>query len=105
MMFGLSAVGVAADDTVHLLHRTPRSSLARRTTFTLAECWRPCVGSSLIAACCLAVFALSPFRPTAQFGVLLAAAILAALLADMLVLPAALRLLNARRITVGAAVS
>ena len=87
MMIGAIATGIAVDDTLHLLAalRTWRS-LRRAYVW----CWRPCVGSSLVAAICVMLFVLSPFRPTAQFGSLLALAIFVAALADFLLLPAML---------------
>lgn len=57
----------------------------------MIECWRPCVGSSLAAAVCFALFTLSYFGPTAQFGTLMALATAFAMLANQLLLPAAIR--------------
>jgi hypothetical protein len=53
-------------------------------TKSLVECWVPCVGSSIVVAACMAMFMLSPFRPTAQFGFLMSAGMLLALLSDFL---------------------
>lgn len=85
LMIGAIAVGVAIDDTLHIIAGLKAgSSIAQ----VMVECWRPCTGSSLVAAACLALFAMSPFAPTAQFGLLTSAAVLTALVGDMLVLPA-----------------
>ena len=44
-------------------------------------------GSSLAAASCFALFALSPFGPTAQFGTMMCIATLLAMLTNQLLLP------------------
>jgi len=85
LMIGAIAIGMAIDDTIHLVlafrqHRSVMRGLIR--------CWRPCVGSTFVAASCMALFAISPFGPTRQFGVLLAITALFALAIDMLLLPA-----------------
>jgi predicted RND superfamily exporter protein len=88
LMIGSILVGVAVDDTLHLLAaRAARGSMRR----ALVECWVPCAGSSLVVAACLAMFAISPFRPTAQFGLLMSAGVVLALLSDMYLLPALIR--------------
>ncbi len=85
LMIGSILIGVAVDDTLHLLAaRHSRSSMAE----AIVECWVPCVGSSVVVAVCMAMFLLSPFRPTAQFGFLMSIGMLLALLSDMYVLPA-----------------
>jgi hypothetical protein len=88
------AVGAAIDDTLHIVaaHRQERD--IRRT---MSSCWRPCVGSSLITAACMLLFVMSPFRPTAEFGVLMALTATAALIGDVLLLPALLQLSTRRR--------
>lgn len=84
-MIGAIAVGMAIDDTVHLVR-----GLKRRPSIhaVVVECWRPCVGSSLVTAACMALFAFAPFRPTAQFGLMMSIAVIAALVSDFLVFPA-----------------
>jgi predicted RND superfamily exporter protein len=57
-------------------------------TRSLVECWVPCVGSSVVVAACMAMFTVSPFRPTAQFGFLMSVGMLLALLSDFFLLPA-----------------
>ncbi|MCH7871505.1 MAG: hypothetical protein IID33_07375 [Planctomycetes bacterium] len=84
LMIGAIAVGMSIDDTIHLVRAFKRRG---STTRGLIRCWRPCVGSTLVAASCMALFAISPFRPTQQFGTLLAATALVALVTDMLLLP------------------
>jgi predicted RND superfamily exporter protein len=84
LMIGAISIGVAVDDTLHLARSYVRRGSPTRA---MVACWRPCAGSSLVAAACMCVFALSPFGPTAQFGVLMAAAILFALAGDLILLP------------------
>ncbi len=80
-MIGAIAIGMAIDDTVHLASSVQqRRGVARG----LMRCWRPCVGSTFVSASCLALFALSPFGPTRQFGILLGSISLCALTVDML---------------------
>ena len=85
MMIGAIAVGIAVDDILHVI-----SALRRRGTPVRAalECWRPCVGSSIVAASSLALFLLCPFGPTRQFGLLMGGGLLLGLVANQLfVLP------------------
>lgn len=84
LMIGAIAIGMALDDTIHLV----RAFAQRRSIWRgLLRCQRPCVGSTLVAASCMALFVISPFRPTQQFGTLLAATALIALAIDLLLLP------------------
>ena len=85
LMIGSITVGVAVDDTLHLLTASRRHRSIRRG---FIECWKPCVGSSLAAAACFSLFLLSPFGPTSQFGLLMALSTCFAMLANQLVLPA-----------------
>lgn len=87
LMVGAIGIGAGIDDAVHVLWLRRRRTLAG----SLRTCLRACVGSSAIAAACMGAFALSPFRPTAQFGVLMALVLVLAAVADMVVLPAILR--------------
>lgn len=80
------AIGMAIDDTLHLL-------MARRALGSMSAavrvCRRPCLGSTLAVAACMATFGLCPFRPTAEFGLLVALVVLVAVVGDLLLLPAA----------------
>ncbi len=84
LMIGAIAVGMAIDDTIHLVCAFRR---ATETARGLIRCWRPCVGSTFVAASCMGLFSISPFLPTRQFGVVLAATAVFALAVDMLLLP------------------
>lgn len=80
------AIGIAIDDTLHLL-------MARREMGTMQSavrvCFRPCLGSSIAVALCMATFGLCPFRPTAEFGLLVAFVVMVAVVGDLVLLPAA----------------
>ncbi len=83
LMIGAIGIGAGVDDTIHILwlnrHR------ARSTM--LSTCLIPCGGSSAITSICMAFFLLSPFGPTAQFGLLMAVILLLASLSDLVLLP------------------
>ncbi|MEM8884001.1 MAG: MMPL family transporter [Planctomycetota bacterium] len=91
------AVGLAVDDTFHVLHAVARD---RRRGLAMDECLartqssvgRALVLSTVVLAAGLACLLASRFLPTARFGLLAAGASVAALLADLIVLPAALSL-------------
>ncbi len=91
LLISALAIGVAIDDTLHLL-------LAQKETGNMTRavqaCRRACLGSSLATALCMLTFLLCPFRPTAEFGGLVALAVVAALIGDLLLLPAAMTLLT-----------
>jgi hypothetical protein len=86
MVISSLAVGVAIDDTLHLL-------LARRSAGSMIAavraCRRPCLGSSLAVAACMSMFGLCAFRPTAEFGLLVALVVTLAAVGDLVLLPAA----------------
>ncbi len=95
LMIVAIAVGMAIDDTLHIVSACRRTGSVSQA---VAECFRPCAGSSIVTAACLSCFAISSFAPIRQFGVLLALAALAALVADLLLLPALLTMsLSGRR--------
>jgi predicted RND superfamily exporter protein len=87
MMIGSITVGVAVDDVLHLLITFRRRGSHLKT---IIECWKPCVGSSLATGICFALFTLSPFGPTHQLGLMMALATCFGMLANQLVLTAAL---------------
>jgi hypothetical protein len=85
LVIGSITTGVVVDDMLHLLSTYQRRRSMRRA---MIECWKPCVGSSLAAAVCFALFTLSRFGPTAQFGLLMALATIFAMLTNQLLLQA-----------------
>lgn len=90
VMIGAITIGVAVDDTLHLLssiRRHERHHPRRAAVYAAVDCWRPCVGSSLVAAATFSLFATSPFNPTRQFGLLMGAAVLLGLFCNHVMVP------------------
>lgn len=88
------ALGLIVDDTIHFLYRY---RLARETMepseavpFALFRMGKAAVVSSGAVASGFALFALSTFRPTAYFGLLIAITATTALACDLVFLPATL---------------
>lgn len=95
MMTASVALGVAVDDTVHFLtwfRRGTRQGLNRRDATWLAyeRCAAAMTQTTLIAGLGLAVFAFSSFTPTQQFGTMMITMLAAALIGDLVLLPAIL---------------
>ncbi|HEU0015280.1 MAG TPA: efflux RND transporter permease subunit [Longimicrobium sp.] len=94
---GAIVLGIAVDDTIHFLFRyraerqagTPRQEAVART---YRETGRAVVYASLVLAIGFAVLATSSSRSIAYFGIVSSLAILGAMLADLLLLPAILLL-------------
>ncbi len=94
---GAVAVGLAVDDSFHVLFRYRRERLAGSDVRTALEATVRGVGPALSVSttvlvaglCCLA---MSSFLPTARFGLFCAAASAVALPADLWLLPALVRL-------------
>ena len=87
------ALGIAVDDTLHLIHAWRPEDVAATARGT----GRAIVTSSLVVGAGFAAVIPSPFLPAHHFGLLCAAAMISALLADLLVLPALLHLVGYRR--------
>ena len=90
-------LGVAVDDTVHLLARfreelkvSPTADPAAAVRATLAATGRAVVLTTGLVSCGVAVLLWSDFVPTRRFAELVCMTLTAALLADLTVLPAAL---------------
>jgi hypothetical protein len=95
MMTASVAMGVAVDDTIHFLtwfRRGLDDGLERRGAIMLAykRCATAMTQTTLIAGLGLSVFALSTFTPTQRFGILMLTLMTAALLGDLIFLPAIL---------------
>ena len=95
MMCASVALGVAVDDTVHFLtwfRRGMKEGLNRKEATMLAyeRCAKAMFQTTMIAGLGLSVFALSSFTPTQQFGYLMLIMLTAALVGDLLLLPAIL---------------
>lgn len=95
MMTASVAMGVAVDDTIHFLtwFRTGlRRGLDRREALFVAyrHVAPAMTQTTIIGGLGLSVFALSTFTPTQQFGKLMLALLAAALVGDLIFLPALL---------------
>jgi uncharacterized protein len=98
---GTIVLGIAVDDTIHFLYRyraERRAGLGREEAVerTCREAGRPIVLTTLVLALGFAVLATSGSLSIAYFGVVATLAIVGAMLADLLVLPALL--LSGRRV-------
>ena len=87
------ALGIAVDDTIHLLVSVKRanrrghgisSSVRRAILHSGPAVFR----TSILGVAGMAVLCVSPFLPTARFGVLMACMLVAAIIGDLVMLPA-----------------
>lgn len=95
MMTASVALGVAVDDTIHFVSWFRRGlgmGLPRFDAAMLSyqRCGTAMMQTTLVAGLGLAVFAASTFTPTQQFGVLMVTILAAALVGDLILLPALL---------------
>ena len=95
MMTASVAMGIAVDDTIHFLtwfRRGLDEGLDRRGAIMQAydRCAAAMTETTLIGGLGLSVFALSTFTPTQRFGVLMLALLVAALVGDLVLMPALL---------------
>lgn len=93
MMTASIALGLAVDGTFHFLfsYRDCRKSTGcryRAVRKALLQTGMPIISSAVISGCGLLALGLSPFKPTMRFGVLMFTLLLAALIGDLLLLPA-----------------
>lgn len=102
MMTASIALGLAVDGTFHFLFsyrecRTQRGCRYRAVRTALLQTGMPIISSAIISGTGLLALGLSPFRPTMRFGVLMFFLLIAALIGDLLLLPAFLAI-GSRRI-------
>lgn len=95
-MVAAIAIGLAVDDTVHLMTRFGAESriLADEQAAVLATVRGeavPVLTAAVALACGFAIFGLSSFRVVAQFGALAAATMVYATLCDLLLMPILLK--------------
>lgn len=88
------ALGLIVDDSIHYYHHFHHTLAlvppAEANYQTLLQLARPIAITSLAVSCGFALFGLSPFLPTAYFGILLALTAASALVCVLLLLPALL---------------
>ena len=98
VMITAVALGIVVDDSIHLMTAMQRQVSATKEINAsvirnaVTEVGRPIVITSVLLASGFAVLLLGGFLPSRQIGGVTALIILAALLADLLFLPAAMRL-------------
>jgi predicted RND superfamily exporter protein len=98
VMVASVALGVVDDDTVHFINRYRREVAAGATTDEAIERataheGRASLTTAFINSCGYGVLLMSEYRPTAWFGGLLALTMAVAFLAEVLILPATIKLL------------
>jgi uncharacterized protein len=97
VMLASVALGVVDDDTIHFISRYRREAAAGRDTdgailaATRHEA-RASATTMIVNSCAYAVLVVSDYRPTAWFGGLLALTMAVAFLAEVFILPAAIKL-------------
>ncbi|MCO5170650.1 MAG: MMPL family transporter [Planctomycetes bacterium] len=89
------ALGLVVDDTIHILHRVVEARRAaapplEAVAHALRAVGRPVLCTWLALAVGFAAFVAAPFRPTRDFGLLVAATSVTAVLGDLVLLPALL---------------
>jgi len=99
VMIGAIALGLVVDDTVHFLVRFRRlllegNSQEEAIEKTVEKTGRPIVITSVVLSSSFSIMAFGSFTPNINFGVISALVILLALTADLVILPAALRIIR-----------
>ena len=88
------ALGLIVDDTIHFLYRyllaRKRFEPPEAVGFALFTMGKAAIVSSGAVAIGFALFAFSPFKPTAYFGLLIAITAISASICDLVFLPALL---------------
>ena len=101
-MIASVAVGIALDDTIHILHgyrsrRRAGASVAWAVARTFRHSGRAVTATTIVLCAQFVLMALSAFQPTNAFGLLTAFGLIVALVFDLLVLPAILVLVERSR--------
>lgn len=95
VMIGSIALGLVVDDTVHFLvrlrrHQADGQTLEEAIASTMLETGRPIIVTSVALAAGFSVMALGTFTPNVYFGLVSAVVMILALVAAVVLLPAAL---------------
>ena len=101
MMTGSIALGIAVDGTFHFLVRYQEqqrhmNDSAQAARSALLQTGAPIFKAAAIGGTGMLALGLSHFAPTARFGVLMAMLLFAALIGDLVLLPAVLSLRNSK---------
>jgi predicted RND superfamily exporter protein len=102
MMTGSIALGISVDCTFHFMVRYREQYNAGKTPeeavlAALQHTGEPMLDSAIVSSLGMLALGLSNFAPTARFGYLMAAQMVASLLGELVMLPALLCLLAGRR--------
>lgn len=94
-MIASVAIGIAVDDTIHILHgylrrRRAGSPVAWAVARSLRQSGRAVTATTIVLVAQFLLVSLSDFQPTSNFGWLTAFGLIVALIYDLLVLPALL---------------
>ncbi|MCH7687414.1 MAG: MMPL family transporter [Planctomycetes bacterium] len=97
MMTGSIALGIAVDGTFHYMiryekHYRRSQDSTKAARFALLQTGAPIFKAAMIASIGMLALMLSNFPPTSRFGCMMATLLLAALLGDLVLLPAVLAL-------------
>jgi uncharacterized protein len=93
MLLATVAIGIAVDDTVHMMTRIRREfarcgNYEQAIRLSLISVGRPVIITSVILSLSFLIYLVSTMEVLASFGILLSATIIAALLADLFLMPA-----------------
>ena len=99
---GAIIIGVAVDDTIHFLvkyleARRRGDSMEESLAYVMRYAGSAIIFTSVILGVAFLVFVFSDFVPNFNFGIVTATALLIALVADLLMLPALFALLDSRK--------
>lgn len=99
IMIASVVIGIAVDDTIHFItwyRRSVHSGIKNTDAIKRAylDVGKPIIITSLVLSCGFLVLILGTVRPTQTFGALTAFSMIAALVGDLLVLPALIRFFN-----------
>jgi hypothetical protein len=98
VMIGSIALGLVVDDSVHFLVRMKRNKkegdIKEAILRTMEQTGLPIIQTSIILAIGFSVLTLGNFTPNVAFGMVSAVVILLAMVADLVLLPAALLVFN-----------
>ena len=103
MLIGSIAIGLVVDDTIHFMHNYRRyleetGSPTKAVHLTLQTAGRAMLLTTLVLSCGFGLFMFAPMKNLFYFGWLTAMTILLALLADFLIAPAMMILLDRRKL-------
>jgi predicted RND superfamily exporter protein len=103
MMTASIALGIAVDGTFHFLlryeeHYKEKKDSARASRFALLQTGAPIFEAATIASVGMLALTLSNFAPTARFGYMMTALMLAAVIGDLVLLPALLSFRPSQRL-------